>query len=70
MFQEKRNAIHCVFLVLEVDGACFSRLIEMLPTQKKQGQFVRFPESIHSPAVLEHYHFSAGFDKRRKHVII
>lgn len=70
MFQQKRNATHCVFfLVLKFDGACFSPLIEMLPTQKKQGQLVRFSESVHSPLGPEHNHFSARCDKRKCAII-
>lgn len=70
MLQWKRNATHCVFfLVLKVDGACFFPLIEMLSTQEKEAQLVRFSESIHSPLGPEHNHFSVSCDRRGKCVI-
>ena len=71
MFQQKRNATHCVFfLVSEVAGACFSHLIEMLPTQKRYNQLVRFPENSYSLIGLECNHLSASCDTKGKCGII
>lgn len=58
------------FLVSEVAEACFSHLIEMLPTQKKLNQLVGFPENSHSLMGLEHNHLSANCDTKGKCVII